>query len=92
MMEMSDHKYREAADGLCVQCGRAEYRNRDHGWELVHEDDCGAVLNDNRLCPKCGFVVDFQSLAARRIEPVDTSLPSVASSPEKVLDKQILPV
>lgn len=34
-------------------------------WSYFHDDDCGELLED-RFCPKCGFVVDLQSIGARR--------------------------
>lgn len=65
--QMANHEFRDDGEGYCVTCGWALYRNREHGWELVHEDDCGGVLDDKRHCLKCGIFVDLQSLHARRV-------------------------
>ena len=40
---------------------------RDGYWEIFHDDDCGVTMDgpDGRICPKCKFFVDLQSLGAR---------------------------
>ncbi len=37
----------------------------DGYWEIFHDDDCGVTMSDGRVCPKCKFFVDLQSLGAR---------------------------
>ena len=37
----------------------------DGYWEIYHDDDCGELVVD-RVCTKCRFFVDLQSLAARK--------------------------
>ena len=34
---------------------------------LIHDDDCGEVLNADGLCPKCQFYPDMQSTSFREV-------------------------
>jgi hypothetical protein len=53
-------------------------------WEIFHDDDCGATLTPDGLCPKCGFYPDLQSKGARRTQMKSKQAVSATNSPEDV--------
>lgn len=44
---------------------------------LFHDDDCGATLEADDNCPKCGFHPDMQSLGLREANVNDIDIPEI---------------